>query len=101
MQINQGYAISKVSSFNISFKLYSIYLLVIRDKDLKKKYDKNLNVLKDDKFSEEDDEEEQTNSFHRNTRIEKLAIIDDNASMVSQATINSHERGLSGLNLRN
>ena len=100
-QINQGYAMSKVSSFNISFKLYSIYLLVPRDKDMKKKYDKNLNVLKDDKFFEEDDEEEQTNSFHRNTRIEKLQIIDDNASMASQATINSHERGLSGLNLRN
>lgn len=57
--------------------------------------------MKDDKFFEEDDEEEQTNSFHRNTRIEKLQIIDDNASMASQATINSHERGLSGLNLRN
>jgi len=100
-QINQGYVMSKVSSFNISFKLYSIYLLIPRDKDLKKKYDKNYNALKDEKIFEDEDEEEQTNSFHRNTKIEKLAIIDDNASMASQATINSHERGLSGLNLRN
>ena len=100
-QINQGYVMSKVSSFNISFKLYSIYLLVPRDKEMKNKYDKSLNLLRDDKIFEDEDEEEQRNSFHRNTRIEKLAIIDDNASMASQATINSHERGLSGLNLRN
>ena len=100
-QNNQGYNTSKVSSFNISFKLYNIYMLIPRDKDLKKQLKRHLTIIKEAKLLEDDEEIEQHNSFHKNTRIEKFNLMEDNSSVTSQQTSSSHEKGLSGLAMRN
>ena len=100
-QNNQGYNTSKVSSFNISFKLYSIYMLIPRDKDLKKQLKRHLTIIKEAKLIDDDEEIEHHNSFHKNTRIEKFNIMEDNSSVTSQQTSSSHEKGLSGLAMRN
>ena len=100
-QNNQGYNVSKVSSFNISFKLYNIYMLIPRDKDLKKQLKRHLTIIKEAKLLEDDEEIEHHNSFHKNTRIEKYNLMEDNSSVTSQQTSSSHEKGLSGLAMRN
>ena len=100
-QNNQGYNLSKVSSFNISFKLYSIYMLIPRDKEKKQKLERHLTIIKEGKLLDDEEEQEHNISQHKNTRIEKLNLMEDNASATSQQTSSSHEKGLSGLGLRN
>ena len=100
-QNNQGFNMTKVSAFTISFKLYSIYMLIPRDKELKKKLQRHLTIIKEGKLLEDEEEVEHHNSFHKNTRIEKLNLMEDNASVTSQQTSSSHEKGLSALALRN
>ena len=97
-QSNQGYNMNKVSSFNICFKLYSIYMLIPKDKEKKKKLESHMSIIKEGKLLEEYDEQ---NSAHKNTRIEKINLMEDNASVTSQQTSNSHEKGLSSLGFRN
>ena len=99
-QNNQGFNMTKVSKFTISFKLYNIYLLMPREKD-KKKLQKHFTILKEEKLLDDDEEIEQHNSFHKNTRIEKINLMEDTASVTSQQTTSSHEKGLSGIALRN
>ena len=101
LQNNQGFVVSKVSSFNISFKLYSIYMVIPRDKDARKNIDKHLSLMKDDKILEDDDDPEHQNYNHKRTKIEKLNIMEDNGSVISQQTSSSHDKGLSSLGLRN
>ena len=97
-QNNQGYNMNKVSSFNICFKLYSIYMLTSKDKEKKKKLEANLSIIKEGKLLLDDDDH---NSQHRNTRIEKINLKEDNASVTSQQTSSSHDKGLSSMGLRN
>ena len=101
LQNNQGFIVSKVTSFNISFKLYSIYMVVQRDKDSKKNLrEKHLASIKEDKNIEDNDEEHQ-NSIQKKTKIEKINMIEDNASSTSQQTSSSHDKGISSLGLKN
>ena len=76
-------------------------MLIPRDKDLKQQLKRHLTIIKEAKLLEDDEEIEHHNSFHKNTRIEKYNLMEDNSSVTSQQTSSSHEKGLSGLAMRN
>ena len=99
-QNNKGFIINKITKFNLSNKLYSIYSIEPKDKELyKKKMKRGTNSsMKMTKF-EEDYEEEDKNIFHRNSKIEQL--IEDNASVTSQQTTTNYSNGFSGLGIKN
>ena len=94
-QISKGYIISKISSFNISEKLYNIYIVEKKDKDNnQKKYERRITHIK----FEEDEEEFQT-SIYQN--VKKIELIEENASVSSQNTGSTNSAGISNLVVRN
>ena len=92
---NEGFIISKISSFNISLKIYNIYMITRKEKQAKRRFDKKISKIKID-----DDEESFQNTLNRLSKIDKIQILQDNASVSSIAT-NSSNIGISGLGLRN
>ena len=54
---NQGFTVSKVFSFNIYSKMYYIYMVLPKDKDIKKKTEKNMSLIEETKLLEEEDYE--------------------------------------------
>ena len=101
-QNNKGFITSPISKFNLSTKLYSIYSIIKRDKELmKKKIKRNNGSLEITKIEDELEDEEDINKklVHKNTKMEK--IIEDNASVASQQTGSSYSNGISGIGIRN
>ena len=101
-QNNKGFVISQITKFNLSTKLYTIYSIIPRDKDLMKKKIKRVNYLsKTNTQIEEELEDEVENDkklFHKNTKIEKL--IEDTASVASQQTGSSYSNGISSIGIK-
>ena len=95
---NQGYIESKESSFEISVKVYNIYTLSQKEKDL----NKTKTGRKSEQFKElkMEDEEGQI-SFKKNSKMEKMQLIEDNASVSSQQAGTSYNTGISNLGIRN
>ena len=98
LQNNLGYLMSKVSSFKISFKFFTIYLLLPKDKEMRKKIERRMSFLNETKILTNEEEKEIQNILTK--KISKI-ILEDNSSMTSQKTSNSNERGLSNLGMRN
>ena len=98
-QKNRGFIVSILTSFQLSNKLYSVYSVLAKDKDFfKRKLYKN-SSRSQTYFNIEDEEDDNKRHTHRNTRVSKM--IEDNASVASQQTMNSLGNSISGLGARN
>ena len=101
MKNSQGFISSKIASFNISLKLYNIYILTKKQKESEiKKKDRKGSQIKISKLDDEEEEEEE-NPINKNTKVEKIQFIEDNASVSSAQTGTSISNGYSGLGIRN
>ena len=85
MQNKFGYILSKISSFNISSKTYNIYTL--SKKESSKKYVQKNSLLKGIRLGDGDEDQ---NSENKN-----MMILEDNASVSSQQTHSSTNKGIS------
>ena len=100
-QNNLGYTLSKELSFNISFKLFNIYILVPKEKEKKKKLERAMSLMKEIQILESEEDSENNDLEKNNTKIDKTNYIGENTSVASQQTISSYIKGFSGLNLNN
>ena len=99
-QNSQGYEISKISSFNILIKLYTIYLITKKEKGvIKKLSDIKCDINKELKI--DDDEDDFQASFNKNSKAEKIQLLEDNTSATSQQTGSSNSNGISNMGPRN
>ena len=93
----QGFTTSNVSSFTLNFKLYNFYILNHKENESAiKKADRKSGQLKGTKL--EYDEDETTN---KNTKVDKIQLIEDNASVSSAQTGTSVSGGITSLGIRN
>ena len=100
---NEGFIETKESTFKISVKIYNIYILTQKNYN-KKKIERKSRKLKGTRMEDDDDdeeEEESQNSIKKNSRLEKIQIIEDNASASSQQTGSTYSTGISNLGMRN
>ena len=97
-QNNEGFIISKISSFNISLKVFNIYMVTKNEKN--NIYKKRLESKKSQIKIETEEEEFQT-SVNKNSKIEKIQLLEDNASVSSQNTNSTYNMGFSNLGMRN
>ena len=96
-QNNRGFTVTPLTSFHLSNKLYNIYSVLPKGKDIfKKKMQHNLSTQT---FNIEDEEGDNIKHTHRNTRMGK--VIEDNASAASQQTMSTYGNSISGLGARN
>ena len=98
-QNSQGYSSSKILSFTLSYKLYQIYVLNNEGKEIgAKKNQRKSGQSKRDMIEDEDEE----SSLNKNPKIEKVNIIEDNASVSSGQTGNSYSNAISvpGMNYK-
>ena len=85
---SQGFNISKIFSINTSMKYYNIYTLSKKERlSLQKKLRQMMTSKKSD------EEEEEHNSSNKNNQIEKIKLMEDNAS-TSQGKSSSHNAGI-------
>ena len=92
---SQGFNISKIFSINTSMKYYNIYILSKKERlSLQKKLRQMMTSKKSD------EEEEEHNSSNKNNQIEKIKLMEDNAS-TSQGKSSSHNAGIANLGIRN
>ena len=92
---NQDLIISKISSFNISYKLYNIYQINQKDY-VNKNLEGRLSQIKLD-----EEEFQNTKILSRNNKSDKIQLIEDNASVASQQTGSNNGGGISNLGIRN
>ena len=99
LQKSKGYISLKMASFNLHLKLYNIYVLNRKEKEseIKKKERKN-GQLKEGMV---EDDEEQDLSFNKKSKVEKMQLIEDNASVSSAQTGSSYSNGISSVGVRN
>ena len=94
LQNNMGLNITKILSFKIAVRIYNIYLIEKRNKEIeKKKIEKKVNSSKENTNKDEVEEDQIINN--------KNIIIEDTASVNSQQTGNSYNTGISSLGIRN
>ena len=94
---DQGFNITKLSSFNIINKIYNIYQISKKEKN---KNEKNLNQMDSKKeLSMIDNNDE--NSSQKNNEMEKINVFEDNSSVQSQKIESIHSSGISSLGIRN
>ena len=92
---SQGFNVSKIFSINTSMKYYNIYILSKKERlSLQKKLRQMMTSKKSD------EEEEEHNSSNKNNQIEKIKLMEDNAS-TSQGKSSSHNAGIANLGIRN
>ena len=104
LQNNEGFISTKVSSFYLSVKLYNIYILTKKGKESQiTKKDRKSSQLLETRLDDENnnDEEIETNSNHKNTKFDKLQLIEDTASATSAQTGSSYSGGISNIGIRN
>ena len=89
-----GYIESKEATFNISVKVYNIYTLTRKEKFSSKRISRKSELIG---IIREDEDEESQKSFKKNTKLEKIQFIEDNASVSSQQTTTSYSNGISNL----
>ena len=87
----KGFVSIKLSSFDLSYKTYIIYLLN------QKEIQPRIKVVKKINLKEEENEEQKENEAKK----EKINLIEDNQSVSSQVTSNSYNKGFSGLGNKN
>ena len=93
---NQGYIISKLSSFEISYKSFIVYMIIQKNKNVEKNQEKN-SSLKESKKIKEDEIKSKNDSDNISTK-DKINFFDNNSSAhLSQDTSNSNNKGLSVL----
>ena len=92
---NRGYNISKVFSFNISFKRYIIYELEKRKKKINKK-----DTLKSTKINKKENSSEEDSSINEELKEEKIKL-EDNKSVGSQMESIQNNKKISGIKARN
>ncbi len=99
----QGFEIAKISTFNISVKLYNIYSINKKEKSDNKKSKLSTRIDKPRKSRVKEDNEEKKNSFEKknSNRMEKIVLIKDNASVSSQQTGSTFSTGISNILGRN
>ena len=90
--IEKGFVSIKLSSFDLSYKTYVIYLLNQKDTQPRIKVVKKINL------KEEDNNEKKENEL---AQKEKINLIEDNQSVSSQVTSNSYNKGFPGLGNKN
>ena len=90
---NQGFTVSKVFSFNIYSKMYYIYMVLPKDKDIKKKTEKNMSLIEETKLLEEEDYEHEKSQV-KTSVLGKMNFFEDNASVFSQQFLNSIDKGI-------
>ena len=101
-QKNKGVILSKTLTFNISYKIYNIYILMNKERELYNQLLKKKTSLNKDIKDDEDEEEEQENESQiKNTKINKMQYIEDTASAASAQTASSYSAGMSNLGIRN
>ena len=98
-QNNLGFEISKISTFNISVKLYNIYIINKKEKD--KKYQKKIEQTRESKIEDEDEEEQNSFNKKNTNKVEKAALLEDNASVASQQAGSTFSTGISSIGGRN
>ena len=99
-QNSQGYISSKMASLNLSLKLYNIYGLNKKEKETKiKKMERKSGQSKGIKNEEE--EEISLNKKKNKNKIEKMILIEDNASVSSVQVGNNYNNEISSIGVRN
>ena len=104
LQNNEGFNSTKVSSFYLSVKLYIVYILTKKEKESQiTKKDRKSSQLIGTRFDDDNnnDEEIETNSNHKNTKLDKLQLIEDTASATSAQTGSNYSGGISSIGIRN
>ena len=103
MQNSEGFEVTKISTFNISIKSYNIYVLNKKEKtdNTKNKILKPIDQPRPNKM--EDDEEEEQNSYEKKNsdKVEKIVLLEDNASVSSQQSGINLSTGISSIGIRN
>jgi len=92
MQNKFGGILSKISSFNILSKTYNIYTL--SKKESNKKYKQKNSLLKGIRLGDGDEDQ---NSENKNSENKKIMILEENASVSSQQTHSSTNKGISNI----
>ena len=98
LQNIQGYKLSKELSFDISFNLYNIYSLISKDKGKKRKPSISFDLIKESKISQKSSGINITQSI---TKLERVKLIEDNASVASQATSVNTAKGVYAIGISN
>ena len=89
--MEKGFVSIKLSSFDLSYKTYKIYLLNQKETQTRIKIVKKVNL-------KEENEQQKENEI---AQKEKINLIEDNQSVSSQITSNSYNKGFSGLGNKN
>ena len=92
----KGYNISKLFSFNISFKNYIIYELRKNGKEMHRN-----DSLKETKIYKKGNSNKQDSSNSEETKVEKIKLIEDNKSVASQMDSITNNNGISITNTKN
>ena len=102
-QNNLGFEISKISTFNISVKLYSIYIINKKEKKFQRKIEQARESIIEEEEDDDEDEEEEQNSFNKKitNKMEKAVLLEDNASIASQQAGSTFSTGISNIGGRN
>ena len=94
-QYIKGYICSKLFSFNISFQLYNVYELNKKEKEIKKKKD---NIPSKVSIMEDEEEDPYAN---KETKVEKIQLEEDNASVSSAQKGSNYNNDISNLGIKN
>ena len=89
-QNNLGYIMKKILTFNISNKLYNIYILTHKQKEMKKSVYRNISYLNVENIFESDEGKDELKSSQKNdSHIDKNLYVDNASSTISQ-NVNSY-----------
>ena len=97
----QGFFLSKVLAFNIYSKIYYLYMVLSKNKEVRKKVEKTINnALLETKIMELEENEPEKSQI-RNSARPKINYIKDTASFFSQQLLNSSDRGVNNFGFKN
>ena len=96
----QGFFLSKVFSFNTCSKTYYLYMVLSKNKDIRKKVEKVIHTaLLETKIMDLEDEPEK--SLTRNSAKPKANHIEETASLFSQQLLNSIDKSTNNYGFKN
>ena len=94
---SQGFSESIVSTFNLTFKLFNIYILNKKENgSISKLADRKSGQIKGTRFDYDEDE-----ATNKNTKVDNIQLIEDNASVSSAQTGSSYSGGINNIGIRN
>ena len=98
---DQDLTLSTVFCFNIYSKVYYIYMVLSKNKDVKKKTDnKNITLITDTRIMEVE-EMERERSNNKNSIRNRVNYIEDTASFFSQKLLSNIDKGITNIGFKN